>query len=62
MIYLGKFQFIFFLFVRNLMFKNKILGNIYDFKIKICFGDINWIWNFFICKFKVLYVVKFLFV
>lgn len=44
------------------MFKNKILGNIYDFKIKICFGDINWILNFFICKFKVLYVVKFLFV
>lgn len=34
MIHLGKLQSISLLFVHNLMSKNKIPGNIYDFKIK----------------------------
>lgn len=60
MIHLEKLQSISLLFVRNLMSKNKIPGNIYDFEIKTCFGDINWTWNFFTCKLKVSYVAKLL--
>lgn len=52
MIHLGKLQSISLLFVRNLMSKNKIPGNIYDFKIKTCFGDINWTWNFSLASLK----------